>query len=489
MSEAFFQKHKKKGLVGLLLLLFGGARRDVLLVVMVAVGLALGTGVAAITGHLHLLGRATPATSADGTKLETDAEAQAKADSEKAAGQVFKEVEQAKIEAASSRGVLPVGVPGKAKDRQNDAVNYVGRDKKLIGDAEAQHGIGQASAGKEYGGPELGQGNGMLGQKGSGSLGMAAAGDMGSSNGPTFTIGDNKSNTFDAMKNNIPPMGRNVKFRGGSFDRGGGGGKITGFKSVNLNARIMAGRNSAGVKQGRLGRAMWHLVNAAAQTLTSTCPNCARESSAIYNRAYATGESVSGAGIIALPGDAPVAIDPSKMDAMMKSLGDAAGAVGGVSQACNDATKKDAQDVQELGKKIAGIRWDGSKTLDQQPDKCCKTKDYNDRVNDFKSLCGQYNTKNQEVNQACGTPKDQGGMDCGRYNTVETCGWFKCWFLFILVVALVIGAAFVAPLVFGVALGTIAGVSAGVAAAIGAGLAGAAIVGGFALFAPNELPH
>src|SRR5207253_2549502 len=139
----------------------------------------------------------------------------------------------------------------------------------------------------------------------------------------SFSLQDKKTQTLDAVTKDM----KNPRL--GKFGSGGSAGQTPGanvrnakmgksvtFNYNKLNAKVVNGGKLSAIKKGRMGKSMWQLVSAAAQTLTAkSCPTCPKESQALYSRGFATGEAVGGAGVIQMPGDADVPMDPGKMDA------------------------------------------------------------------------------------------------------------------------------------------------------------------------------
>lgn len=472
MADSFFDKNKKKGLAALLLLLFGGAKRNALLVLIVGIAALLSVGIAGIVNRFSGAGAGSRVAGAGGkAALESTP---------------FSEDEAEKIrQEAANRRQSSLGIPGKARTGRNEALNYVGRDGKLIGDAEAQAKLDKASAGMDYEGPTIGQGNRLAGAQGAGSLGMAVPGEGvgGGSGGPSFTIRDGDSRMLDGMKANMPAAPKlNMKPpKGGSLGgaRGGKGegGKLSGFKNTSASTRVIKGKKIATkAPSKKLGFAMRQLSRAASYTMASAmCKGCARESAAVYNRAYATGETMDGLGVISLPGDDPVSVSPEAMDNSLPGTDNLTNKVSGYSQECKDAIKKNGQRQTDLTRQMRAVRWEDGK-LEKPPKKCCQVKDYNDKVDEYRRLCTEANDLTSATNKACGFGESAATTQCDMYDSMKMkkCGWFKCHALAIVLILVIIIIIVVAIVLTGGAAAAGAGAAAGSTGAAGGGAGAAA---------------
>jgi len=464
MAEAFFQKHRKKGLAALLLLLFGGEKKNVLLLMVAGAGSLLVGGWAAMTGRLvqweKAVERAAP----------------------KVVGQAAKEANFGEVEIDEVRRVArsrpPSGVPGKARSTENEAVGYVSRDPGVIAGAQAQRDLDRASDGGRADGTvhiaRLGD-RGLAGMQGAGSLGMVTAGE-GLMSGGMLSVADSRQGLLSGLQEKMPkpPGVKEMLGRAGSGGAGAGranraskGGKLSAMNVKAANLRITKQAKQISEKKPlTMGLGMWQLVRAAAYTFASRCPNCAHESVTLYNRAYATGEIITGAGIITLPGADAVPVDASAVEQMLdaQNLG-----IAGVSKQSTECNKETVEPLnarlKELAKLMSDLRWDGHRLLsDTNGVKCCEWKDYNDRVRDFKTYCKEYNEKQELINTKCGIQDPNAGKrDCGVYSEQDTCGWLECYIGAIIAAVVAIAAIAAAVLIPG--LGTLAVIAlAGVAA-------------------------
>lgn len=309
-----------------------------------------------------------------------------------------------------------------------------------------------AAAAQPPSGPDVNKMVAEMQKKGFGDGGMGGGGAFGGGGG----LGGGGG--FGNKITNYAPEAKFSGKLGGSM----GGGKASAARDAKLRASMSKGAKG----QARLRKSMNQLKLAAAMSAKGRGAKRGTLAAA-YGSAAFDQNTIKGSGGI---GGAGLAEGGPGMGSTPDILTDDKMGPPGKEPPTDDKCKQAAKGNKQLTEKMKAmqaVRWDKGK-LDKPPEKCCKVGNYNEKVQEYRKLCKDYNDMQAKANEACGTAGASAEQDCNMYDEVETCSNTKCFLKAIIGAIMVVAGVLLAIFVPGVGAAVGAAlISSGIGMAIG----------------------